>query len=55
MVNAIRRASRLASLVIALVLAAPCARMQTPPPQWPQRPVRLMVPFGAGSATDLTA
>lgn len=44
---------RFAALVVGLAIAVPCAQAQTP--TWPQRPVRLMVPFGAGSATDLTA
>ena len=42
---------RLALVTLGLALAAPSAHAQG----WPQRPVRLMVPFGAGSATDLTA
>ena len=49
MVNPIR----LAALVIGVAIAASCARAQPQP--WPQRAVRLIVPFGAGSATDLTA
>jgi tripartite-type tricarboxylate transporter receptor subunit TctC len=44
---------RFAALIIGLAIAAPYAQAQTQ--TWPQRPVRLVVPFGAGSATDLTA
>jgi tripartite-type tricarboxylate transporter receptor subunit TctC len=48
--------TRFALLMIGLALVAPSAHAQTAPPQpWPLRPVRLVVPFGAGSATDLTA
>jgi tripartite-type tricarboxylate transporter receptor subunit TctC len=46
---------RLAIVTLGLALIAPSAHAQAQTPIWPQRPVRLMVPFGAGSATDLTA
>ena len=49
--------------LLALGLCAAPLRAQTPsqpparmpPPSWPQRTVHLIVPFGAGSATDVTA
>jgi tripartite-type tricarboxylate transporter receptor subunit TctC len=46
---------RFAALVVGLAIAAPWAQAQPQTQAWPQRPVRLIVPFGAGSATDLTA
>jgi tripartite-type tricarboxylate transporter receptor subunit TctC len=47
---------RLLSLVAAsfVAFAAPSADAQTAP-DWPQRTVRLILPFGAGSATDAAA
>lgn len=42
-------------VLLAVGLFAPPARAQTPAPSWPQRAVHVIVPFGAGSATDLTA
>ena len=45
----------LVGAVAALALCAPPASAQSVASPWPQRPVRLVVPFGAGSATDLTA
>lgn len=49
------RAAWLAAALVALpVLAVPVpAHAQTQP--WPQRPVRFVLPFGAGSATDVAA
>src|SRR5262249_49889872 len=42
-------------LVMSAVLAAWCtgATAQTVTPNWPQRPIRAVIPFGAGSATDI--
>jgi tripartite-type tricarboxylate transporter receptor subunit TctC len=40
-------------LAVAAATACPAAA-QTPQP-WPQRPVRFVLPFGAGSATDVAA
>jgi tripartite-type tricarboxylate transporter receptor subunit TctC len=37
-----------------LLLALP-AHAQTPPQAWPQKTVKLILPLGAGSATDVTA
>jgi tripartite-type tricarboxylate transporter receptor subunit TctC len=51
-----------AVILLALGLCAAPSHAQTPsqpparmPPSWPQRAVHLIVPFGAGSATDVTA
>jgi tripartite-type tricarboxylate transporter receptor subunit TctC len=44
---------RLLSMVSALVLAAGAAAAQTGDATWPDRPVRLIVPFPAGSSTDI--
>jgi tripartite-type tricarboxylate transporter receptor subunit TctC len=48
---------RLLSLVTAsfVALAVPQANAQTGAQSWPQRNVRLILPFGAGSATDAAA
>jgi tripartite-type tricarboxylate transporter receptor subunit TctC len=48
---------RLYSFVAAacVALAAPSADAQTAAQSWPQRNVRLILPFGAGSATDAAA
>lgn len=43
------------AIAIALSAAALAAYSQTPAPAWPERPVRLVVPFPARSATDLVA
>ena len=40
--------------VTATILAAPFAQAQTPD-QWPQRPVRFIIPLGPGSGVDITA
>jgi tripartite-type tricarboxylate transporter receptor subunit TctC len=42
-------------LVMSAVLAAWCtgAAAQTVTPGWPQRPIHAIIPFGAGSATDI--
>jgi len=51
-----------AVILLALELGAAPSRAQMPgqpparlPPSWPQRTVHVIVPFGAGSATDVTA
>ncbi|GHC93213.1 MFS transporter [Pseudorhodoferax aquiterrae] len=41
------------SILAAVVLAAGSASAQTPAPAWPTKPVRIVVPFSAGAATDL--
>jgi tripartite-type tricarboxylate transporter receptor subunit TctC len=51
MVNVIR----LGMVLLSVALSPLPLRAQTPSQPWPERPVRLIVPFGAGSATDLTA
>jgi tripartite-type tricarboxylate transporter receptor subunit TctC len=40
--------------VTATILAAPFAQAQTSD-QWPQRPVRFIIPLGPGSGVDITA
>ena len=40
-------------VVVALLAMAACSR--DTPTQWPSKPVRLIVPFGAGTGSDLTA
>ena len=51
------RAKMIAALAawvwLAVTAATPTTHAQAQ--SWPQRPVRLLVPFGAGSATDITA
>jgi tripartite-type tricarboxylate transporter receptor subunit TctC len=47
---------RLASIVVvAALLAASAAVARASDPQWPQRPIRLIVPFPAGASTDILA
>jgi tripartite-type tricarboxylate transporter receptor subunit TctC len=48
----IMRAAIIAMLILAL--ASACARSEAPG-NWPSRPVTVVVPFGAGSGTDLVA
>jgi tripartite-type tricarboxylate transporter receptor subunit TctC len=43
-----------ALLLLAIATAAP-AHAQTPAPSWPQKTVKLILPLGPGSATDVTA
>src|SRR5438445_9351769 len=44
---------RLLSIVLALVTTAGAAAAQAGDAAWPDRPVRLIVPFPAGSSTDI--
>ena len=55
--NSMRACSRRAVLAVALcVLSGPFAvSAQAQSPTWPQRGVKFMLPFGAGSATDVAA
>ena len=46
---------KLVSIVMAILLAAGAAWAQTPEASWPDRPIRLIVPFPAGSSTDTVA
>lgn len=48
-----RKGAALLFVIATLLGVASCS--QEAPGQWPSRPVRLIVPFGAGSGTDLTA
>ena len=50
-----RRVLAAASLLSALCVFAPVAAAQTAAPAWPQRSVKFILPFGAGSATDVAA
>jgi tripartite-type tricarboxylate transporter receptor subunit TctC len=50
-----RRALAAAGLLGALCAFATLASAQTAAPSWPQRPVKFILPFGAGSATDAAA
>jgi tripartite-type tricarboxylate transporter receptor subunit TctC len=43
------------ALLAGLVAATPPLRAQAPAQLWPQRTVKFIVPFGAGSATDIDA
>jgi tripartite-type tricarboxylate transporter receptor subunit TctC len=57
-VNAISSFAVVVGLVAALCIVAPSASAQTPEAavqNWPQRPVRFVLPFGAGTATDVAA
>ena len=47
--------NRLVSIVLASALAAGSAMAQTGDAGWPDRPIRLIVPFPAGSNTDIVA
>ena len=46
---------KLMSTAMAILLAAGIACAQTPEASWPDRPIRLIVPFPAGSSTDTVA
>ena len=50
-----RRALLAASLLAATALGATSAHAQTPAPAWPSKPLRIIVGFTAGSATDSIA
>ena len=47
--------TRLLSMTLALVMAAGMVAAQTGDAAWPDRPVRLIVPFPAGSSTDIVS
>src|SRR5262249_55074887 len=46
---------RLLSIALAMAMAAASAVSQTSDDAWPERPIRLVVPFPAGSSTDIIA
>src|SRR5262249_58536124 len=46
---------RLLSIALALAMVAASAIAQTGDDGWPERPIRLLVPFPAGSSTDIIA
>ena len=49
------RSNALLSLPVALALFATAGCTSDTPTEWPSKPVRVIVPFGAGTGTDLTA
>ncbi|VCU68921.1 Tripartite tricarboxylate transporter family receptor [Pigmentiphaga humi] len=51
--HAFRHGRRLAALLLTLAASAPLA--QAAEPAWPQRPVRLLVPYAAGGSTDIAS
>ncbi|HYZ45637.1 MAG TPA: hypothetical protein VE667_12340, partial [Xanthobacteraceae bacterium] len=50
-----RTAARVALAVFAGLLSASLAQGQPKDGRWPERPVRLFVPFTAGSSSDIIA
>ena len=49
------RSNALLSIPVALALFATAGCSPDTPTEWPSKPVRVIVPFGAGTGTDLTA
>src|SRR4051794_35586009 len=47
--------TRLLSIALAMLMLAGAAVAQTGDARWPDRPIRLVVPFPAGSSTDIVA
>lgn len=50
--NTTNSARRRMVLAAGGLLAAPWAYAQNPPAAWPNRPIRLIIPYGTGGATD---
>src|SRR5450755_4063139 len=46
---------RLAIILVAALLAGHGSQAQTAEAKWPERPIRFIVPFPAGSTTDIIA
>jgi tripartite-type tricarboxylate transporter receptor subunit TctC len=53
--SGLRVIGALAAALTLILATAPPSHAQTPAQSWPQRPVRLILPLGPGSATDVTA
>src|ERR1700688_2925029 len=51
----LRMAALATALLVAPTLIATRARAQTSAPNWPQRPVKFIVPFGPGAGVDIGA
>ena len=47
--------TRFASTILAALLCASAAQAQTSDARWPERPIRFIVPFTAGSSSDTVA